>query len=340
MIEVAFPLLGALFVVLVALPAFALMAKGGLVLLERKSASGPLHGLNVRYALLTGASVFPLAWLMSAGLHQFETGKSVIACLFDHDAAALCFEPGIFAAVLVALVVAAGLRTAARMSRRKSSLTPRARRLHSRVLSLLVRRPTLAHLAAGVRITEEPGFAIGTERLLRPLVFVGTAYAEGLSDDALASALAHEAEHLRALDPIRYFVLRVSLSVNPFGAWLLEPHAARWLAAREVHCDREAVVRGALPLPLADAIVRAARPDAGQAVALGARDTEMLRFRVGLLLAFAEHSPARCCHRGPSAFPVAFAMLLLALLLPHQTGTAALDALHTGAERTVTLFLP
>lgn len=40
-----------------------------------------------------------------------------------------------------------------------------------------------------------------------------------------------------------------------------------------------------------------------------------------------------------SALPAAVALLLLALLLPHQTGTGALDALHRGAERALTYIL-
>jgi hypothetical protein len=35
---------------------------------------------------------------------------------------------------------------------------------------------------------------------------------------------------------------------------------------------------------------------------------------------------------------LAFVLLLIALLLPHQTGTAALDVLHTGAEHALTYF--
>ena len=47
MTEGIFPLLGAAFVVLIVLPAFALLAKAGLVLLERDEAGGILHHLNL-----------------------------------------------------------------------------------------------------------------------------------------------------------------------------------------------------------------------------------------------------------------------------------------------------
>lgn len=338
MIEATFPLLGTAFVVLIVLPAFALLAKAGLVLLERDEVGGPLHGLNLRYVLLTGSSVLPLAWLLSAGVHQAETGKSALACLFDHDTAELCFEPGFFALVLSVAVLASSLGVIQRHRGVRSSSSEVALVLLRRVTRIVESDPGLACLRRRIVVTDDTTFALGTHGWIKPRVFVGSAFASRLSDEMLASALAHEAEHVRAFDPLRYLVLQLALAVNPFGRFLLEPHAARWQAAREAHCDREAVIHGAAPLPLADAIVRAARPGVREAVALGARDTAVLKFRIGMLLAFAERAPARCCHQGPSAFPVAFVLLLIALLLPHRTGTAALDVLHTGAEHALTYF--
>lgn len=336
MIEATFPLLGTAFVVLIVLPAFALLAKVGLVMLERDAAGGPLHGLNLRYVLLTGSSVLPIAWLLSAGLHQAETGKSALACLFDHDTAELCFEPGFFALMLAIAIVASSIGVLRKRRGARASSSESARLLVRRVACIVASDPVLASLRDRVVVTEDVGFALGTHGLRKPRVFIGTAFAARLSDEMLASALGHEAEHVRALDPLRYLVLQLALAVNPFGRFLLDGHAARWQAAREAHCDREAVIHGAAPLPLADAIVRAARPGAGEVVALGARDTAVLKFRVGMLLAFSERTPTRCCHQGPSAFPVAMVLLLIALLLPHQTGTAALDVLHTGAEHALT----
>jgi Zn-dependent protease with chaperone function len=332
--EVVFPLLGTAFVVLVVLPVSALLAKLGLWLLERDSAGGPLHGLTLRYLLLTGSSLLPLAWFVSAALHQAETGQSALACLFDHDAMALCFEPGMFA-LTVSLFVLARSRSALRAGARLRARDDVATRTR---LERLLERPMLGALRGRVVVTDASEFAIGTQGWFRPRVFVNASFAARLTDEMLASALGHESAHVRLLDPLRYAVLQLGLALNPFGRFLLEPHAYRWYAAREAHCDRDAVIRGALPLPLADAIVRAARPGAPEAVALGARDTATLEFRIRMLLAFAERSPERCCRHGASAFPLGSALLLLALLLPHQTGTAALDALHTGAEHALTYF--
>lgn len=339
MSEAAFPLLGAAFVVLILLPLFALLAKAGLVLLERDEVGGPLHGLNLRYVLLTAASVLPLAWFLSAGLHQAESGRSVLACLFDHDAAALCFEPGFFALTLVLVVFGLGTAALRRDRGPRTSSGKDAQELGQRVDRVVAAHESLGPLRGRVRITDEQGFALGTYGLVKPIVFIGTTFADRISDDMLASALGHESEHVRSFDPLRYLVLKLALAVNPFGRFLLDPHASRWHSAREAHCDREAVIRGSSPLPLADAIVRAARPSAREAVALGARDTAVLKFRIGMLLAFAERSPTRCCHQGPPVFPMTLTLLLLTLILPHQTGTGALDALHTGAEHALTYFL-
>ena len=54
MTEAAFPLLGTAFVVLIVLPACALLAKLGLLLIERRQQGGVLRGLNRRFLLVTG----------------------------------------------------------------------------------------------------------------------------------------------------------------------------------------------------------------------------------------------------------------------------------------------
>ena len=116
------------------------------------------------------------------------------------------------------------------------------------------------------------------------------------------------------------------------GRWLLGPLAGRWLAAREAHCDRHAVIRGADPLSLADALLTAARPTRLETVALGASDTSVLKLRVNLLLAFADRRPVACCGHGRWAVSSVGLMLVFVSCLPHHTGTQALDVVHTGTE--------
>ncbi|HEX2732879.1 MAG TPA: hypothetical protein VHM70_14820 [Polyangiaceae bacterium] len=337
MIEAGFPLLGTAFVVLIVLPAFALSAKLALLGIERTRFIGPLAALNLRYVLLMGSSALPLAWFVSAGLHQAESG-SPLACLFDHHTAAKCFEPGFFAAALALAIALLSLRVVLGRREAVESDCAAARVLAARLERLVARRPNLEGLRGRLLVTGAERFAIGTQGLLKPRVLVGVHFAARLSDEMLAAALGHEQEHVHALDPLRYLILRIALEVNPIGRLLLAPHVARWHAAREAHCDREAVIQGALPLPLADAIVLAARPQRCEPVALGARDTAVLEFRVGLLLAFAEKRPTRTGHDGRSAMPLSVILVSLALFLPHRAGTGALDSLHTGAERALTFF--
>lgn len=338
MTEVAFPLLGAAFVVSIVLPACALLAKAALSLLEWSELGGPLSGLTLRYVVLTASSATPLAWFFSAGLHQAESGRSALACLLDHDRAARCFEPGFFALMLAAGVGAAWLCAVRRSQPVQASCSPAALGLAERLHGLLAGRAVLEGLRGRFVVTEDESFTIGTYGTLRPRVFVSTAFASKLTDAMLSSALAHEREHVRAFDALRYLLLELSLAVNPFGRFLLERHARLWRAAREAHCDREAVLRGAAPLPLAQAILRAARPLSRCCAALGAGDAAILKLRVNLLLAFAERAPHRRPSEGRSAIPLALTLLVLSLLMPHRTGTEALDVLHTGAEHAFTYF--
>lgn len=347
MSEIVFPLVGTVFVVAVVLPAAALLAKAALLLLERTGGGGPLHGLNLRYLVLAGSSLLPLGWFLSASLHQAESGRSVLACLLAHEPAELCLEPGLFGLFLTLTTLAlAGplLRNALLGPKLLESATPgsAAEAAQQRVRRLIEQFNELHILRGRVHMTRDSDQALATYGLLSRKVVVDEGFATAVSDEALRSALAHEAEHVHAFDPLRYFALRLALAINPLGRWLLTPHVARWYGAREAHCDREAVMRGAAPLPLAQALLRAARGPAraGQwanqsGAGLGVRDDGVLQLRVRLLLAFSERPPAHCCPRGRVALPAALLLFSTALALPHQAGTGALDAIHSGAEQLV-----
>lgn len=338
MSEVVFPLLGTAFVVLLVLPACALVAKAGLVILERDELSGPFHGLGLRYLLLTASSVLPIAWFLSAGMHQAESGRSVLACLFDHHTTARCFEPGLFVLTMFGLMFALGVQRFRRSWGWKGARDDSDSLMIARLDRIVSAQPALRGLRGRVHVTSDINFAIGTTGLLRPVVIVGAPFARRVPDDVLASALGHELEHVRSLDPLRYLGLELALALNPFGRALLKTHIARWYGAREAHCDRAAVAAGCAALPLAEAIVQAARPKSPGIASLGAHDARMLELRVSMLLAFAERCPARCCRHDSSAVPVGLLLLLLTLLLPHQTSTAALDILHTGSEHALAHF--
>ncbi|MBK6807819.1 MAG: hypothetical protein IPG81_02755 [Sandaracinaceae bacterium] len=339
MTEAAFPILGAAFVLLCVLPAFSLLAKGVLSLLERDDVGGALHGLDLRYLLLTGASVLPLAWFLSAGLHQVWSGGSALVCLLDHGNSGECAETTFFLLTLFGL---SGLLAAPALREHVAppAASPAGRSaLAHRLDHIFAAHPALQPLRDRVHATDAADFAIGTHGIFRPRVFVGSAFAARLTDDMLASALGHESEHVRSLDPLRYVLLRATQAVNPVGQLLLAPHVARWLAAREAHCDREAVIRGSSPLPLAEAILRAARPSVRELVALGARDVVMLTFRVRMLMAFSERPPSRCCEKGPAVLPTVLLLAALTAILPGQIGSTALDTLHAGSEHVLHYFV-
>ena len=172
-----------------------------------------------------------------------------------------------------------------------------------------------------------------TRGLLRPRIEVSTKVLETLDDEALTSALLHEAAHARAVDPLRYFLAAVCLSLNPL-AGLLRTELSRWRFAREAACDEEAIHRGAPPLALARAIVTVARSGSARVpsgvAALAGGGTDALRIRVGLILEYAEGRPAR--RRWDAPFTVLAVALVAVALLPHTLGTAPLDRLHLGIE--------
>lgn len=339
MTEAAFPVLGAAFVLMCLLPVCSLLAKGVLWQLEQGERGAALHGLDLRYVLLTGASVLPIVWFLSAGLHQVWSGGSALVCLLDHGASEECVETTFFFLALFCLTILLAWPAWREHVAPPTASPDVTRALNERLDRIFKGHAALNHLCGRVRATSVPDFAIGTHGLLRPCVFVGTEFAARLSDEMLASALGHESEHVRSLDPLRYMVLRATQAVNPLGRRLLEPHVARWYAAREAHCDREAVIRGSSPLPLAQAILQAARPSPRELVALGARDAVLLTFRIRMLMAFSERLPTRCCDSGPAAGPSVLLLLVLAVVLPGQIGSTALDALHAGSEHAVHYFV-
>lgn len=337
--EIVFPLLGTAFVVLCVLPVFAACARLLAWFVEHDPYASPFERLNLRYLLLLGSSSLPLAWFASAAAHQAESGESVLGCLFEHEAAAQCFEPGLFALTLTGFLIWRSWRVVRRGLAPRAASGLDADEVLERCARLSARDPQLAVLRGRVRVTSLPGFALGTCGWLHPKVHIGLGFAQQLSDELLRSALGHEAEHVRLRDPLRYTLLRFALAANPIGAWLLQPVADRWFIAREAQCDRQAVLNGAAPLALAEAIVCAARPGAA-AVALGAHDATVLRLRIGLLIAFSEKRPAPRRRERLGTFPPALALLGAALALPHHASTLPLDVLHTSTEQTLSYILP
>jgi Zn-dependent protease with chaperone function len=336
--EVAFPLLGLVLMFSTVLPAGAALAKLLLLAAARLTRSRDVHALDgVRYLLLLASSGVPLAWFISASLHQAESGQSSSVCLAGHAAGAFCPEAAFFAGALVFCTALFALaRRIGSPFARQPLLSDRGQACATRLAELLRTRPSLAELRGRVQVHDELPIAIATSGGLRPRVLVAAELVAALDDDALCAALQHELEHVRDRDPLRYFALRWALAVNPFGRWLLQDELARWLLCRELHCDRDAVLAGANAAALADAIVQAARPGARSALpALGNADAGALALRVRMLLAYSEAAPERCA--GQPVLRIGLCALALVALLPHGSSTRPLDVMHVAAESAANL---
>ena len=325
-----FPLLGPLIVFGVALPCVALAVK--LLLLAARRREGLHLRLRLRYVLLVASSGVPLVWLISAGLHQAESGRIVEVCLAPHGPDAMCLEAISFALALVGLSALFALpRLIWEQVLLRGSTSPAAVAASERVARLVRERPQLEPLAGRCVVRDSLRHTIVTVGIVSPRVVVRTSFVAELDDEALTAVLHHELEHVVGRDPLRYFVAWWALAINPIGRWILNGELARWVLAREIHCDREAVLAGASAPALAHSLVRGSRPAAGVVPALSSGSLASLRLRVGLLLAYAEQPPVGCC-RGP-ALRVAVGLLALVFLLPHGAGTGLLDVLHAASER-------
>lgn len=335
MSELFFPVFGSLLILCVVVPLCALLGRAALCLLDRDLPGSAARSGTLRYLLLVGPPMLPVVWCVSAGLHQAESGRSVLACLVSHEFEQVCLEPLTFAIVLLAL---ASLRAVPELMRtwRASRFCPVAQSKEvDRVKQLLAATPGLARVKLGrdLFVTEA---AIGGSAALgwwRPVVVVESSFVRRCDDESLAAAIAHELEHVRRRDPLRYLLLTLAVRLNPLSALIARREAVRWIFEREVQCDRAAVLSGAAPLGLARALVQASRPLPQAVAGLGEASLGKLRLRVELLLSYAERRPLDDAAQG--AFALLFACLIgaLAVTLPHIASTGPLDALHFGIER-------
>jgi Zn-dependent protease with chaperone function len=336
--EAAFPLVGPVLVFTLALPVSALLAKALLWAVgQLENRSNVPVPPGVRYAILVASSAVPLAWFISASLHQAESGASALVCAAIHAPGAFCAEAAYFSLALLLLAGASGVpRLAREQFPRRSSPSMGADAVRRRLSSLVAGRESLRSLEGRLAVSDMAP-AITTVGVISPRVIVRTSFAEALDDEALASALHHELEHVRGRDPLRYFAVWWALAVNPFGSWMLRAEHARWLLSREAHCDRNAVFSGASASALAHALVIAARPArVTMSPALGCGHLAAVKLRIGLLLAYADKSPRR--GRDIPGLRLVSTLLVFVLVLPHGGGTEPLDAVHEASESAVALF--
>jgi hypothetical protein len=324
------------------MPLAALLARAALWLLHRREANAGLHGHGaLRYALLVAPTAVPLAWFISACLHQAESGTGPGVCAVPDPPGVMCPEVAFFAGALVLLVAFTALPRLIREQRAlRPSSSPEAVAARAHLEALIENHDDLKPLAGRLIVTDRSAEPIATLGVFAPRLVIHTSFVRDLDDEALLGALKHEAEHVRDRDPLRYFIAWWALAANPIGGWLLRSEFTRWVVARETHCDRDAVLAGASAPALAQALVSAARfpTQAAPSIALRAPNASVLRLRIGLLMAYADRPPSHCCRTPALRFVIC--ALALAVALPHQFGADALDTLHTAAEDAASALLP
>jgi beta-lactamase regulating signal transducer with metallopeptidase domain len=340
MTELAFPLLGTLVVFLVAVPAMTLVSKAILVHRRKRARRLPCFGSNAIWLLMIAPVIAPVVWFISAALHQSEPGGAAAACLNEHLGGEACQDALALALGLTLLVVyIVARRTHIEIVRR--GVAPKTyadlSETTQRLARLCAAHPRLRNLR--VSVNAHLPQAICTFGLLRPRIEVSTKLLGALDDDALTAALLHEAAHVRAFDPLRYFILSVCQSLNPL-ARMLGTEWQGWRLAREAACDEEAVRRGGEPLSLAEAILTAARYTSGpmpcSAASLGDGGVGSIQLRVELLLGYAEGGQARIRTEVP-LLGLATVLAVVAAL-PHVLGSGPLDSIHLGIETTLVLI--
>jgi Zn-dependent protease with chaperone function len=330
--ELLFPALGSAVVMLLVLPLCAAISKLLLRLLDLAAGSRFLRWGALRYLLLVLPSIVPLAWTLSAGLHQAESGRSVLGCIFMHELEELCLEPLLFAGLLGIVALGCAGPWLLRFSSISNVADGGDATITARLSALVAETPGLRALRGRVVVSDGRVGGSAVLGLWRPIVAVDADFVNACDDETLVGALAHELEHLRGGDGLRYWLLALALRLNPLGSWLLKREAAAWVFSREVQCDRAAVLAGAEPLAVASALLRAASPRDAALAHIGAARSK-LGLRVELLLAYSEKRPASEAGLGAVGLVLLGLLAFAASIFPHVGGTDPLDVMHTTVER-------
>ena len=340
MSQLAYLVVGLLALFGLGVPLFTLVSKVALVLRRRQAEDITEFGSTPSYLLIVSPVLLPVLWVVSAGLHQTEAGWFAAGSGAGHLAGQACWNAlvlGLVATLAVAVVLLRA-RVALDAAEQRATTEPAAHRRAARRIARVCRsHPTLARLRRRILVVDREGDQAVTTGLIKPVIEMSCGLIHSLDDRALQGALLHEAEHVRGLDPLRYLLARVALSLNPFG-WLLAAEFQRWRWAREARCDRGAVSRGASPLSLAQALLVAARQSAagsGARPALARCESgRFLHLRILLLLGYA----STCVTIRSRILPVlagAAAVILLTAWLPHAVSAWPLDGLHAFVDATV-----
>lgn len=335
--ELVFLVAGLVLLFGLGVPVLTLASKAALVWRRRRAQNITDFGSTPNYLLIVGPVLLPVLWVASAGLHQSEAAWFATGSGARHLAGQVCWNAlvlGVLGALVMAVVL---LRRRAVLARGRSAGGPAQRRLVERVAQVCDGHRILARLRRRVVVVDRDGDQACTTGLIKPVIEMSSDLVDNLDERALQGALLHEAEHVRGLDPLRYLVASVSLSLNPLG-WLLAGEFQRWRWAREARCDRGAVSRGASALSLAEALVIAARRGAttpiGRPALAHRSDGRFLRLRIMLLLGYATTRVTLKSRLLP-VLTGALTIVLLTAWLPHALAAWPVDGLHAFVDATM-----
>ena len=243
------------------------------------------------------------AWLAMAGLIAAHIGLAVLAAReltalrwlawtwFDMIAVSVVLGTAV-AGLSGAVIV---LCRALRGSRRLRAFTRSARVPCPAPIADAAADLGLAGRVDAVRATEP--FVV-SHGLLRPRILVSTGLVAALGADGIAAVLAHEHNHVRHRDPLRFLAVRVAAA---YGCWL---PASGWLARRaalhrELAADL-AAARRTSRAGLAGALLKLASLPASPALAharAAGDDGESLEARVAQLEGSRPGRPGRAAGR-------------------------------------------
>ncbi|MEZ4458367.1 MAG: hypothetical protein R3E66_01300 [bacterium] len=239
MSEWVYPIAAVALLYFAVIPSLTLIAYG---LLRRAAAShisGHAWGASWVWLAIVSPTLLGLTWWTVDALHQIDGHHALEACMTPHAEGGCAEAVWLSALVLLPLVWWFG---------RTHKRSARLGRMHFDT-------PLLRH----VRVYEvhDAGAPVSARGLFRTWVAVRHDAVDTLSSAQLHMALLHEAEHVRAFDPLRRWLAVGALALNPVG-FLLRPFLARWELGRELQCDLAAAVQGDR-FDLAEAILRIAR---------------------------------------------------------------------------------
>lgn len=328
MIELVFTLALGLVMLGVAMPTLALLSKG---VLRIWRSNAPLRGALVPYTLLVLPTLLPLLWLAVFSVIPVFGGRqgTQTDLLFK-----LC--PGALGWLVLGLGICASV-IGWRVKKTQSHLqtlrpVPSDHPAWSRLERLSQGNPALQKVC--LRLVTGAHHQVFTRGFSQREVWMSAAFVQQLNDDELKAALLHEVEHFRGHDPLRNALLEACLTLNPLGR-LLRKEASQWHLTREIHCDRQAVIDGASPLSLADALMSVARPCSSRCgcisiAALGGPALRGIDLRVRLLISYLDSPPRNMSIWGQG---MVMAVMFLVTGLPTLlAGPGLFEQLHLFAE--------